>query len=60
MNATYFRVALYFIAPLAAMIPGVTYDSVAGQIILDLDTFAMGLAGAAFASGAVFGIWGKK
>lgn len=60
MNATYFRVALYFIAPLAAMVPGVTYDSVAGQIILDLDTFAMGLAGAALASGAVFGIWGKK
>lgn len=60
MNAVYIRMALYFLAPLAGMIPGVTYDSVSQVVTLDIDAVAMGLAGSALFTGAIFSIWGKK
>ena len=60
MNPVYIRVFLYFIAPILAMLPGVTYDADAQTVILHLDTIAIGLAGSALLSGAVFAKWGKK
>lgn len=60
MNPTYVRVALYFIAPLVGMLPGVVYDAAAQQIIIDLEAAAVGLAGSAVLTGAVFAKWGKK
>lgn len=60
MNPTYIRVALYFLAPLAGMLPGVVYDATAQQIIIDLEAAAIGLSASAVFTGAVFGIWGKK
>jgi hypothetical protein len=60
MNTVYIRMVLYFIAPLVGMLPGFTYASEAGQIIIDLDAAALGLAGSALFTGAVFARWGKK
>ncbi len=60
MNVTYIRVFLYFIAPILGMLPGVVYDAAAQQIIIDLEAAAIGLAGSALLSGAVFAKWGKK
>jgi hypothetical protein len=60
MNPTYIRVALYFIAPILGMLPGVVYDAAAQQIIIDLEAAAIGLAGSALLAGGVFGVWGKK
>ena len=60
MNPTYVRVALYFIAPLVGMLPGVVYDAAAQQIIIDLEAAAVGLAGSAVLTGAVSAKWGKK
>lgn len=60
MNPVYIRVLFYFIAPLLGMLPGVTYAADAQQIIIDLETAAVGLAGSALLTGAVFGTWGKK
>lgn len=60
MNLTYIRVALYFIAPILGMLPGVVYDAAAQQIIIDLEAAAIGLAGSALLSGAVFAKWGKR
>lgn len=60
MNSVYIRMVLYFLAPLAALIPGVAYDSIAQTVLIDLDTAAMGLAGSAAFSAVVFKVWGKK
>ncbi len=60
MNVTYIRVFLYFIAPILGMLPGVVYDAAAQQIIIDLEAAAIGLAGSALLSGAIFAKWGKK
>ena len=60
MNPVYVRVLFYFIAPLVGMLPGVTYAADAQQIIIDIETAAVGLAGSAVLTGAVFGKWGKK
>lgn len=60
MNPVYVRMVLYFIAPLVAMMPGVTYDPAAQTILLSLDTIAVGIAGSALFTGAVFMKWGKK
>ena len=60
MNPTYIRVALYFIAPILGTLPGVVYDAAAQQIIIDLETAAIGIAGSALLAGGVFGVWGKK
>lgn len=60
MNPVYVRVLFYFIAPLVGMLPGVTYAADTQQIIIDIEVAAMGLAGSALLTGAVFGKWGKK
>jgi len=59
MNAVYIRLALYFIAPLMGMLPGVTFDG-AHLITIDLETAALGLAGAGVAVSAIFAKWGVK
>lgn len=60
MNPVYIRVLFYFIAPLVGMLPGVTYAADTQQIIIDIEAAAVGLAGSALLTGAVFGKWGKK
>lgn len=60
MNPVYIRVLFYFIAPIVGMLPGVTYAADTQQIIIDIEAAAMGLAGSALLTGAVFGKWGKK
>ena len=60
MNPVYIRMALYFLAPIVAMLPGVTYDPVAATVLLHLDTIAIGLAGSAIFTAAVFAKWGKS
>lgn len=60
MNPVYFRVALYMLAPMLAMLPGVTYDPIAQTVLISLDTVAIGLAGGAAIAGGVFMQWGKS
>ena len=60
MNPVYIRMFLYFVAPVVAMLPGVTYDPVAQTVVLSLDTIAMGLAGSAVFTAGVFAKWGKS
>jgi hypothetical protein len=60
MNPVYIRVALYFLAPIVGMFPGVTYLADAQQIIIDLEAAAMGLAGSAVLTAGIFAKWGKK
>lgn len=60
MNPVYIRLALYFVAPLLGMLPGVTYAQEAQQVIIDLEAAAIGLAGSALFTGAIFAKWGKK
>ena len=60
MNPVYIRLALYFIAPLIGMLPGVTYDAATHILQVNLDTAAVGLAGSALFTGAVFAKWGTK
>lgn len=59
MNPVYIRMILYFIAPLMAMLPGVTYDAAAQTVVLQIDTIAMGLAGSGVFVAGVFAKWGK-
>ena len=44
MNPVYFRVILYFIAPLVALVPGIVYDANAQTVTIDLEAAATGLA----------------
>lgn len=60
MNPVYIRVALYFLAPLLGMLPGVTYATDTAQIIIDIEAAAVGLAGSAILTGGIFAKWGKK
>jgi hypothetical protein len=60
MNPVYIRVALYFIAPVLGLLPGVTFDAAAGLLTIDLETAAIGLAGSALFAAGVFGKWGKR
>ena len=60
MNPVYIRVILYFLAPVLAMLPGVEYDAATQTVILQLDTIAVGLAGAGVVAAGVFAKWGKK
>ena len=59
MNMVYVRVALFFLAPLLAMLPGVTYDG-SRFITIDLETAAIGITGAAVLVAGTFKKWGKK
>lgn len=59
MLLTVIRVVVYFVAPLAAMLPGVAYDG--GNVItVNLETATTGLAVAATAVSVIFAKWGKK
>ena len=60
MNPVYFRVLVYFLAPLVALLPGVVYDGNAQTVTIDLEVAAMGLAAAGAAVAAMFAKWGKK
>lgn len=60
MNLVYVRVALYFLAPLIGMLPGVIYDAGAATIVIDIETAAMGIAASATVAGGMFAVWGKK
>ena len=60
INPTYLRVAFYFLAPMLASLPGVTFDMAQGVVTIDIDTAVAGITAAAAASGWVFGKWGKK
>ena len=60
MNSVYIRMALYFLAPLVGLLPGVAYDQTAATILIDLDAAAIGLAGSAIFTTGIFAIWGKK
>jgi hypothetical protein len=60
MNMTYLRVALYFLAPLIGLFPGVKLDQQAMTVTIDLATAAIGVTAAGGISGAIFQRWGKK
>jgi len=60
MNPVYIRLVLYFVAPILGTLPGVTYDAAAQVIQISLETAAVGLAGSALFTGAVFARWGKR
>lgn len=54
------RVILYVLAPLAAMVPGVTIDQAAGVITIDIQSAMLAVAAGATVSGGVFAMFGKK
>jgi hypothetical protein len=56
----YVRVAIYFLAPLLGMLPGITYDAAAQVITIDLQTALIGLSGAGLVTGGIFAKWGIK
>lgn len=60
MNPVYIRLVLYFVAPILGTLPGVSYDAAAQVIQISLETAAVGLAGSALFTGAVFAKWGKR
>lgn len=60
MNATYIRMIFYVLAPMLSTLPGVTYDSVAQTVLIDLEIAAIGFATALTAVFAIFAKWGKK
>ena len=60
MNAVYIRMAIYALAPVLLMLPGVTYDSIAQTLLIDLETAAIGLSASLAGVAGVFAIWGKK
>lgn len=60
MNMVYIRVLIYFLAPLAALLPGVAYDQAAATVTIDLDMAAKGLGIACLAVAGLFAKWGKK
>lgn len=56
----YLRVLIYMLLPLITMVPGITYSSEAGQLIIDLETALIAGTAAVAAGGGIFAIWGKK
>ncbi len=60
MNYVYVRVAIYFLAPILASLPGVSYNEELKQIMIDLETLLIGLGAAAIGAGGIFAKWGKK
>jgi hypothetical protein len=54
------RVLLYLIAPVLAMVPGVSINEDAGTILININTALTGLAAGMAAGGGIFAIWGKK
>ncbi len=60
INPVYIRIALYFIAPILGTLPGVQFNADAGQLVIDLEAAAVGLAASGVAVAAIFAKWGKK
>lgn len=60
MSNVYVRLILYVIAPLAAMLPFVTYDPDAFTLLIDLDKAGLALGVAVGAVAGVFKKWGTK
>lgn len=60
MNPVYIRVAIYFLAPLLGMLPGVSYVQDARQLVIDLEAVIIGLTASGLFAGGVFAVWGKK
>ena len=54
------RVLFYALAPVLAMVPGVTLDQAAHTVTINLDTVMIGLAAGLAAGGGVFAAFGKK
>ena len=59
MNAVYFRVALYFLAPLIGSLQGITFDG-DHIVTIDLELAFVGILSAAGVVGGVFAKWGHK
>jgi len=60
MNPVYIRIALYFIAPLLGMLPGVTFDHEAGTLLIHVETAMIGIAGAGVVAAGVAARWARK
>lgn len=60
MNMTYLRVALYFLSPILGVIPGVTINTEAMTVLINLETAAIGLGAAGGLTALVFAKFGKK
>lgn len=60
MNNVYVRLFIYFIAPLLALLPGVTFDNEAFTLLIDLEAAAIGLTAALVGVAGVFRRWGVK
>lgn len=60
MNPVYIRVLFYTLAPVLSMAPGVTYDSVAQTLLIDLEAAAVGFSAALAGVAVIFAKWGKK
>lgn len=60
MNPVFLRMIFYVAAPLVATLPGVTFNSDAGTILIDLEPAAAGVALALAGVVAVFKKWGKS
>lgn len=60
MNPVYIRMIVYFLAPVAALLPGVGFDQDAATVTIDLEAAALGLSAAAATVAGVFAKWGKK
>ena len=54
------RVLIYALAPVAAMLPGVTLDQAAGTLTVDLQTASLGLVAGLGIGGSIFAKFGKK
>ena len=54
------RVLLYLLAPVLAMVPGITIDQVAGIITINISTALTGIAVGGGRGAGVFAAWGKK
>jgi uncharacterized membrane protein len=54
------RVAVFMLAPLLGMLPGVEYDSLAKVITIDLEAAFIGAGAGAVAGAGVFAKWGNK
>lgn len=60
MNPVYIRMAFYVLAPMVAMMPGVTYNADAATLLVDLEAAAIGLSVSLAGVAGVFGKWGKS
>ena len=60
MNPVYIRIALYFVAPLLGMVPGITHDPGAGTLTIDIETALIGIATSGAVAAGIAAKWAKK